>query len=83
MFLLSIVGFVLVTSLAGFNIIIAYDKRDDLSGIETSGLSYLFGIGAISIEMFLFGLLDIKFTTSYILMPWIFFIDDNPYSPAI
>ncbi len=69
--LLNIISFVLLTSFAGFNIVAACDKRCVLSKPEVVGLSYLFGIGAISVEIFLFGLCGIKFTTFYILLPWV------------
>ncbi|MDD5428194.1 MAG: hypothetical protein PHI58_03035 [Candidatus Omnitrophica bacterium] len=69
--LLNILGFILATSFAGFNIIIAYDRKDNLSEMEMAGLSYLFGIGAIAVEMFIMGLAGIKFTAVYILLPWV------------
>ncbi|MDO8525819.1 MAG: hypothetical protein Q7S07_04965 [Candidatus Omnitrophota bacterium] len=68
--LFNIIGFVLVTSFAGFNIVAACDKRCVFSKPELAGLSYLFGIGAITIEIFLFSLCGIKFTTFSILLPW-------------
>ena len=68
--LLNIIGFVFVTSFAGFNIIIAYDRKASLGGLELAGLSYLFGIGAISVEMFLLGLFGAKFSMPIIIIPW-------------
>ena len=69
--LFSIIGFILVTSFAGFNIAAACDKKCVLGKLELAGLSYLFGIGAISIEIFLFYISGIKLTTFYIILPWL------------
>ncbi len=69
--ILNIFGFILATSFVGLSIIMAYDREKKLSRIETVGLSYLFGIGAITIEMFLLGLFGVKFTTPVILLPWV------------
>ncbi|MFA6321075.1 MAG: hypothetical protein WCY36_04375 [Candidatus Omnitrophota bacterium] len=69
--LYTIIAFVLATSFAGFNIVIAYDRKDILSEPELAGLAYLFGIGAIALELFLFGLFKMKFVTAHILLPWV------------
>jgi hypothetical protein len=71
--LLQITGFVTITSLAGFNIIAVYDRKGDLGGLETAGLSYLLGIGAVTIEMFVFGIFGAKFTMPDIVLPWVIF----------
>ena len=69
--LFTIIGFALATSFVGFNIVAACDKRCVLDKPELAGLSYLFGIGAISIEIFLFYISGIKLTTFYIILPWV------------
>ncbi len=68
---LSMVGFILVTSFIGFNIVLAYSKRGDFGFFELAGLSYLFGTAAISIEIFLFGIFKAKFITFNIITPWL------------
>ncbi len=46
-------------------------ERDfEFSRLETIGLSYLFGIGAISLEMFIMGFLGIQYTPFNILIVW-------------
>ncbi len=69
--LLNVIGFVIATSFAGFNIIIACDRKDILGEAELAALSYLFGIGAISLELFFMGILGLKFVTAHILLPWV------------
>ncbi|MDD3905595.1 MAG: hypothetical protein PHS46_03570 [Candidatus Omnitrophica bacterium] len=75
--ILQIIGFVLATSFAGFNIIAAYDKDRVFGSLETAAFSYLFGLGAISLEIFFFGMIGVKFTTVNIIMPWLLFAAIN------
>jgi hypothetical protein len=68
--LLSLILFVIVTGFAGLNIIMLFDTKNAFNWQERLGLSYLFGIGAISLEMFIMGLLKFEFVTTCILTPW-------------
>lgn len=70
--LLSLILFVIITTFVGFNIIMLFDRHNTFNWPERLGLSYLFGIAAVSVEMFIMGIFKIKFVTSYILLPWIF-----------
>ena len=69
--LLSLIFFVIITSFVGFNIIMLFDRKGVFNWPEKLGLSYLFGIGAITLEMFIMGLFGFEFVTTCILTPWI------------
>jgi len=77
--IIVVMGFTLTTSLVGFNIILLYDKENYLKAMEKIGLSYLFGIALISIELFALGLMGMGFTKQNILIPWIPLILFNLY----
>lgn len=68
---------VFVTAFIGFNIVTFFDRKKHLGLLESIGLSFPLGIGLISIEMFILGLLGIKFKINSILIPWIAFIIYN------
>ncbi|GEM_PF-535583 len=64
---------IFATCLVGWNILYALSIRRGLEGfsfLELSGLSYLFGMGAISAQMFLMGMSGIGYTRLNILLPW-------------
>ena len=55
----------------GWNILYLFSfKRDRLYILEKAALSYGLGFGFISLEMFVFYFLNIKFSISALLMPW-------------
>ncbi|NQT22637.1 MAG: hypothetical protein HQ579_04265 [Candidatus Omnitrophica bacterium] len=68
---IMILSWFLVTAFVGFNILAVLDKKKAIGNLECAGLSFLIGLGAISIEMFLIGAIGLKFRLSFILLPWI------------
>lgn len=72
--LISVIIFIAMTTFVGFNIIVFIDRYNMLNAPEKIGLSYLFGLAAISLEMFVLGLFKINFSIIYILLPWVFFL---------
>lgn len=68
---LSLIIFVVTTSFAGFNIIMLFDRKSVFDWPAKLGLSYLFGIGAITLQMFIMGLFKFEFITGCILAPWV------------
>ena len=71
---LATIFFIAVTTFMGFNIIILFDRQGALTSYEKIGLSYLFGISAISLEFFLLWVFGIKLTLLFVLLPWVFLI---------
>ena len=67
---LGTILFITVTTFVGFNIIILFDRQNVLTLPEKIGLSYLFGIAAISLEIFLLWVFGIKLAALFILLPW-------------
>ncbi len=67
---ISIIAFIFLTTLMGFNIIIFFEKQNLLGFFGNAGLSYLFGIAAVTIEMFILWLLKIKLSFLVIMLPW-------------
>ncbi|MEA3305797.1 MAG: hypothetical protein U9R52_03170, partial [Candidatus Omnitrophota bacterium] len=45
--------------------------------MERFALSYIIGLGAITLEMFLFSILNIKFSLFALLLPWLFIFIAN------
>ena len=74
---LATILFIGVTSFVGFNIITLLDRQHALKLLEKLGLSYLFGIAAISLELFLLWTLGIELALFYILLPWAFLLVMN------
>jgi len=66
-----VILYFIVTTFAGLNIILIFDKDNALGCVEVLALAYLFGVAAITAEMFLMGSFGIKFTSLLIIMPWI------------
>jgi len=65
---------ILVTCFVGWNVLCLLSGRKGLAGfsfLECSGLSYLFGMGMISAQMFLMNLFRIGCTRFNILLPWV------------
>ncbi|MBI4974677.1 MAG: glycosyltransferase family 39 protein [Candidatus Omnitrophica bacterium] len=69
-FLLSIL-FVVGTCFLGYNIIFLFDRRNIFNLSERLGLSYLFGIAAVSLEMFILGIFKVRFAASIVLIVWL------------
>jgi len=69
--ILIVILWVLVTAFIGFNILALLDKKKILGNLECAGLSFLAGLGAVSIEMFLMGICGLQFRILVILIPWI------------
>ena len=66
---------VLTTGFIGWNILCLLSGRKGLESLfvaEKIGLSYLLGFGVITIQMFVMGLLGMRFTRLTILLPWVF-----------
>ncbi|NQU95518.1 MAG: glycosyltransferase family 39 protein [Candidatus Omnitrophica bacterium] len=80
---LSTILFIVVTTFAGFNVIILFDRQGVLTMLEKIGLSYLFGIGAISLELFFLWIFGIKLNMLFILLPWLFLIVLNVLTRSI
>ena len=62
------------TTFVGWNIIsffLRINNRDEFFLFEKIGLSYLLGMGVITLELFFLSLLKIQLTHSSILIPWI------------
>lgn len=68
---ISSVLFAIVTSFIGYNLVIICDRDKALNIAETLGLSYLFGIAAISVEIFALGLFGINFNSPIIVLAWL------------
>ncbi len=62
---------IFLTAFIGFNIVVFLDRKKLITPLEAIGLSFPLGIGVISVEMFIIGLLGFQFTKSLIVMPWI------------
>jgi len=66
---------VIATTFIGWNILYFLSGRKELAGfsfLEQSGLSYLFGMGIISLQIFLMGACGISYTRVNVLAPWVF-----------
>lgn len=66
---------IILTVLIGRNILFllcGFSKENNGSFGETIGLSYMFGLGGITIQMFLMGVSNIAYTKINILIPWLF-----------
>ncbi len=64
---------ILTTSSLGFSVLFIACGRNGLKDVtqaEKIGFSYLFGMGAVSLSMFLVGISNIAFTRFNILFPW-------------
>lgn len=59
-----------VTFLIGFNVLNLLDKASLVKGLEAIGISFMLGIGTISIQLFIMGICDLRFERNTILMPW-------------
>ena len=71
---------ILVTGFIGWNVLYLLCGRSRSAGLyggEKLGLSYLFGFGVISLQMFIMGLFGIEFTRFNILFPWAFIVAIN------
>jgi len=69
-----LIACIFLTSIIGWMTLYILSGRKGarlLTGLEKIGLSYLFGFGIITIEMFLMSILGIVFTPLAILTPWI------------
>ncbi|MCQ9207336.1 MAG: hypothetical protein NG740_05635 [Omnitrophica bacterium] len=66
---------ILVTGFIGWNVLYLLSGRKGFErffAAEKIGLSYLLGFGVITIQMFIMGLLGMRFTRLAILLPWVF-----------
>jgi len=61
----------LLNAFIGLNILILFEKKAYLFFLERIALSFLVGVGIVSIEMFIMGLLGLSFRIGFILFPWI------------
>ena len=72
-----IVSFLLAIAI-GWNILFWLIKRDrSFSLMERLALSYIIGLGCLTLEMFLFSILNIKFSLYVLLLPWLFIFIAN------
>lgn len=72
-----IVSFLLSTAI-GWHILFWLIKRDkSFALLEKLALSYIIGLGAITVEMLICSLLNMKFSILTILLPWLFIIPVN------
>jgi len=73
---MEIIGLIisfLVAIAIGRNVLFWLIRRDlSFSLLEKLALSYILGLGALTIQMFLYSLLNIKFSIFTLLMPWFF-----------
>jgi len=63
-----------VTTFIGWNVfsLLSRNKeKGDFSGLETIGLSFLLGFGAVTLQMFIMGILGANLSRVNILVPWI------------
>jgi len=70
----------LVTALIGWNILYFVSGRKELAGfsfLEQAGLSYLFGAGAIAIQMPVMSFFGMGYTRFNMLLPWVFLAGIN------
>ena len=49
------------TALAGANVLLIFDRKISVKGLAAIGLSFLLGLGGISMEMLLMGIMGMKF----------------------
>ncbi len=68
---------IFLTAFIGFNIVVFLDRKKLITPLEAIGLSFPLGIGVISVEMFIIGLVCAQFRTGLILAPWIALIAYN------
>ena len=73
----NIVLWTLVTFSVGFNVLVLLDRNKLIKGIEAAGVSFLLGIGMISLQMFILGVLGLSFGLVAILSPWIILLGYN------
>ena len=77
--MLFLILYVATTAFMGWNVVslLTARRKADLSFLETVGLSYLFGIGAVTIQMFVMGLFGMTFTRFGIFAPWVIVVGTN------
>lgn len=68
----------LVSITIGWNILFWLIRRDRSFALpEKAALSYIIGLGAITLEMLVYSLLKIKFSIGAVLFPWLFIVPAN------
>jgi len=68
----------LVSMAIGWNILFWLIRRDRSFALpEKLALSYIIGLGAITLEMLVYSLLKIKFSIGAVLLPWLFIVSAN------
>ena len=82
---IHVLFWVSVNILVGHSILFFIDQKKILTTIEKIGLSFLLGIGTVSLEMFVLGLAGFRFGIGVILLPWVMLAAYNgiflKYSP--
>ncbi|MGB2706255.1 MAG: hypothetical protein WBC74_05325 [Candidatus Omnitrophota bacterium] len=71
---------ILVTAFIGWNVLYLLSGRKGLTGfsfLEQASLSYLFGMGVLTIQMFIMSLRGIGYTRFNILLPWVVVVGLN------
>lgn len=69
-YILSFTSYLIITVLIGMDVLVIFDRRCAIKGIEFLGLSFLMGMGAVYLELFLMGAVNMQFTRKMVLAPW-------------
>jgi len=67
---LKVAVFVIMTLLPGYNVLLLIDGRKDVASLEGLGISYILGLGILSMEIFLLGMAGVDFNLWVIILPW-------------
>jgi len=68
---IRLIAAILLTTFIGCNILYLFlRERGSLNFFERMAISYGLGIGALSLEMFLFSLAGLKYSAGYVILPW-------------